>query len=69
MKQDEYGFTLLKFDRVILYSVNSFAFPLHVQQIFFANEVDKYGWKVVLWKGPRDTKAGLLACELGSVSM
>ena len=35
MKQDEYGFTLLKVDRVIPYSVDSFAFPLHVQQVFF----------------------------------
>jgi hypothetical protein len=54
MKQDEYGFTLLKVDRA--YSADSFAFPLHVQQVFFAYEVDKPGWKVVLRKQPRGTR-------------
>jgi hypothetical protein len=53
MKQDEYGFTLLKFDRVIPYSI---AFPLHAQQVFFAEEVDKPGWKGVLRKDPRSTR-------------
>ena len=31
MKHDDYGFTSIKFDRVIPYSIDSFAFPLHVQ--------------------------------------
>jgi hypothetical protein len=48
MKRDEYGFTLLKVDRVIPYSVDSFAIPLHVQQVFFPEEVGNPGWKVVL---------------------
>jgi hypothetical protein len=56
MKQDEYGSTLLKFDRVIPYSADSFAFPFHVEHVFFANEVDKPGWKVVLLKDPKDTR-------------
>jgi hypothetical protein len=34
MKRDDYGFTLIKFNRVIPYSADSFAFPLHVQQVF-----------------------------------
>ena len=34
MKCDEYGFTLYKFDRLIPYSTNSFAFPFHVHQVF-----------------------------------
>ena len=34
IKCDEYGFTLFKFDQLIPYSVDSFAFPLHVQQVF-----------------------------------
>jgi hypothetical protein len=43
MKQDEYGSTLLKFARVISYSADSFSFPLHIEQVFFADEVDKLG--------------------------
>jgi hypothetical protein len=43
MKQDEYGFTLRKFDKVILYSTDSFAFPLYVEQVIFLDEVDKLG--------------------------
>jgi hypothetical protein len=35
MKRDDYGFTLIKFDIVIPYLTDSFAFPLHVQQVFF----------------------------------
>ena len=35
IKCDEYGFALFKFDRLIPYSADSFAFPLHVQQVFF----------------------------------
>jgi hypothetical protein len=53
MKQDEYGFTLLKFDRVIPYSKGLFAFSLHVQQVFLADKVDKPCWKVVLQKDLR----------------
>jgi hypothetical protein len=56
MKQDEYGSMLLKFDRIIPYSADSFAFPLYVEQVFFADEVDKPSWKVVLWKDPKDTR-------------
>jgi hypothetical protein len=43
MKQDEYGSTLLKFDRVIPYSADSFSFPLHIEQVLFVDEVDKPG--------------------------
>jgi hypothetical protein len=56
MKQDEYGSTLLKFDGVIPYSGDSFSFPLHIEHVFFADEVDKPGWKVVLLKDPKDTR-------------
>jgi hypothetical protein len=34
MKCDKYGFTLFRFDRLIPYSADSFAFPLYVQQVF-----------------------------------
>ena len=53
MKCDEYGFTLFKFDRLIPYSADSFAFPLHVQQVFFVDDVANDGWKVVLRREPR----------------
>jgi hypothetical protein len=40
MKRDDYGFTLIKFNRVIPYLADSFAFPLHVQQVFFVDDVE-----------------------------
>ena len=56
MKRDDYGFTLIKFDRVIPYSADSFAFPLHVQQVFFVDDVENPEWKVVLRKEARGAR-------------
>jgi hypothetical protein len=56
MKKDEYGFTLVKFDRTIPYSSDSFAFPLHAQQVFFVDDVAHPGWKVVLRKEARSAR-------------
>lgn len=56
MKHDEYGFTLVNFDRCMPHSVNSFAFPVQVQQVFFADITSQAGWKVVLRKDPRSTR-------------
>jgi len=33
---DEYGFTLVNFEHLIPPLVQSFAFPMHVEQVFFA---------------------------------
>ena len=52
MKYDEYGSTLFKFDRLILYSTNSFAFPLHVQQAFYVDDKGNDGWKIILRREP-----------------
>ncbi len=35
MKRDKYGFTLVNFDRLFPLSIKSFAFPMHIQQVFF----------------------------------
>ena len=56
MKRDEYGFTIINFERLILYSAQSFAFPLHIEQVFFAPNMAKRGWKVVLRKEPRSVQ-------------
>lgn len=53
MKRDEYGFTTVNFQRLIPHSAQSFAFPLHIEQVFFAHDVAKRGWEVVLRKEPR----------------
>jgi hypothetical protein len=46
--QDQYGFTVANFNRMDgkVHS-NSFAFPLHCQQVFFSNDPTRPGWKVV----------------------
>lgn len=61
MKRDDYGFTLIKFDRVIPYSAESFAFPLHVQQVFFVDDVENPEWKVVLRKEARGARVASTA--------
>ena len=35
MKCDKYGFTSVNFERLIAYSIQSFAFPLYIEQVFF----------------------------------
>ena len=56
MKRDEYGFTFVKFEHTIPYSSDSFAFPLHAQQVFFVDDVAHPRWKVVLRKEPRSAR-------------
>jgi hypothetical protein len=54
MKQDEYGFTLVNFECLILFFSQSFAFPMHVEQVFFAKDVRSHiNWKVVLHRKPK----------------
>ena len=53
MKHDDYGFTTINFERLIPYSAQSFAFPLHIEQVFLAPDVAKRGWEVVLCREPR----------------
>ncbi len=49
IKLDEYVFTLVNFDHLIPLFVQSFAFPMHVNQVFFAKDVKLGGnWKVVV---------------------
>ena len=54
MKRDDYEFSLVNSDRLVSLSVKSFAFSLHVEQVFFANDLNNHGWKVVLRKEPRE---------------
>jgi len=37
-------------------SAESFAFPLHVEHVFFADDLNNHGWKVVLRKEPRGAR-------------
>jgi hypothetical protein len=56
MKRDEYGFTTVNFERLVPYSAQSFAFPFHIEQVFFAPDVARSGWEVVLRKEPRSVR-------------
>ena len=56
MKRNDYGFTTVNFERLIPYSAQSFAFPLHIEQVFFAPDVAKRGWEVVLRNEPRGVR-------------
>ena len=61
MKRDEHGFTLVNIDRTIPYSSDSFAFPLHAQNVFFVDDVTHPGWKVVLRKEARSVRVTSMA--------
>ena len=47
VKKDRLGFTMANFNRMIPYGKESFAFPIHVQQVFLSNDLLCPGWKVV----------------------
>jgi len=54
VKQNEYGFTFVNFGSLIPISNHFFAFPLHVEHVFFSScDYRERGWKVVLQKDPR----------------
>jgi len=58
VKHNEYGFTLVNFEHLIPLSTQLFAFPMHVQQVFFVDDTkDPRGWKVVLCKEPRGQRS------------
>jgi hypothetical protein len=43
IKRDEYGFMLVNFSSFIPILYQSFAFPLHVKQVFFSNDPKNKG--------------------------
>ena len=43
MKRDDYGFSLVHFNRLVPLSTESFAFPFHVEQDFFADDLNNHG--------------------------
>ena len=43
MKRDEYGSSLVNFDRLVPLSAESFAFSLHVEQVLFADDLNNHG--------------------------
>jgi hypothetical protein len=47
IERDDYGFTRANFSTMIRMSADSFAFPIHCQQVFFSKDHQKPGWKVV----------------------
>ena len=62
VKKDRLGFTMANFNRMIPYGKESFAFPIHVQQVFFSNDILYPGWKVVCRKEARGRRTDKNAC-------
>ena len=48
VKKDEWGFTMANFNALVAYGYESFAFPIHCDQVFFSDDEDEPGWRVVL---------------------
>lgn len=43
MKCDKYGFTIVNFECLIPFSIESFTFPMHIEQVFFSSNVRQCG--------------------------
>jgi hypothetical protein len=48
IKKDRWGFTVANFESLIQPGYESFAFPLHVDQVYLSRCPDMPGWKVVI---------------------
>ena len=53
IKNNEWDFTLANFQPMIPFGPESFALPIHVEQIFYADVSRELGWKIVLRKEVR----------------
>ena len=56
-KRNDYGFTIVNFERLSPYSAQSFALLLHIEQVFFAPDEAKRGWEVVLRREARSVRS------------
>jgi len=62
--RDDYGFTLANFNHMDgKVHADSFAFPLHCQQVFFSDDIAQRGWKVVCQTEVRGRRAKPLVAE------
>jgi hypothetical protein len=52
MQQDEYGFTIVNFNRILPFLEDFFAFFVHVEPISFFDDPCEVGWKMVLKNEP-----------------
>ncbi len=75
VKQNEYGFTLVNIEWLIPFFVELFAFPMHVSQVFLAEDArSTRSWKVILGqklrgqrsKYTRETNPKISMFDLGS---
>ena len=48
VKKDEWGFTIANFNAMVPFGYESFAFPVHCDQVFFSDVEEEPGWRVVL---------------------
>jgi hypothetical protein len=74
IRRDKYGFTCVKFseDALMRVTADSFAFPIHVQQVFYAPDVLSPDWKVVckvVVRGRRGEREFANSGENGILSM
>ena len=53
MKRNDYDFTSINFQRLVPYFAQSFAFLLHIEQVYFPPDVAAHGWEVVMRSQPR----------------
>lgn len=67
VKRDKWGFTLANFNSFLPFGSQSFAFPMHIDQGFFADAKEEPGWKVIFQKEVRGRRVygGVGASEQG----
>ena len=64
MKRDEYGSTLVNFNRHIPISTEFICFPMHVEQVFFSESPVERGWHVIIQKEPRGRRGEATEIQL-----
>jgi hypothetical protein len=57
--RDDLGFTVANFNNMMELGKESFAFPIHCQQVFFSDDPTREGWKVVCCTDVRGCRGDL----------
>ena len=63
IKKDEWGFTMANFRALVPFGYESFAFPIHCEQVFFLDDEEEPGWKVVLRTEVRGRRVDIQMAE------
>ena len=66
IERDRYGFSVANFEHMdSRVHLDSFAFPLHCQQVFFSDDPTRQGWKIVCCTDVRGRRRAVQRAQPG----